>query len=144
MEPLRPLPISTRQRRFWPRRCGCRSSLSPPFPCFFVSRCATVSPLIAQDLSKAASVEVDDMLRFFVAQIVLDKTKPIKDMMPETKEYLEQIREVVKPIVAASQSREPGSPQNLLTQLTTLYVYQLQVVSISVLIGGAFQSRYQD
>ena len=96
-----------------------------------------VSPLIAQDLSKAASVEVDDMLRFFIAQIVLDKTKPIKDMMPETKEYLEQIREVVKPIVA-------GSPQNLHTQLETLYVYQLQVVSISVLIGGAFQSRYQD
>jgi antitoxin component of RelBE/YafQ-DinJ toxin-antitoxin module len=88
-------------------------------------------------------VEVDDMLRFFVAQIVLDKTKPIKDMMPETKEYLEQIREVVKPIVA-SQSREPGSPQNLLTQLTALYVYQLQVVSISVLIGGAFQSKNQD
>jgi len=82
------------------------------------------------------------MLRFFVAQIVLDKTKPIKDVMPE--KYLEQIREVVKPIVAESRSREPGSPQNLHTQLTTLYVYQLQVVSISVLIGGAFQSRYQD
>ena len=84
------------------------------------------------------------MLRFFVAQIVLDKTKPIKDMMPEMEEYLEQIRKVVKTIVAASQSREPGSPQNFHTQLTRLYVYQLQVASISVLIGGAFQSRYQD
>ena len=88
------------------------------------------------------------MLRFFVAQIVLDKTKHIKDMMPEMKEYLEQIREVVKPIVAASQSRgrrtEWGSPQYLRAQLTTLYVYQLQVVSVSVLIGGAFQSTDQD
>ena len=73
--------------------------LFPPFTCFFVSRRATVSPLIAQDLSKAASVDVDDMLRFFIAQIVLDKTKPIEDIMPETKEYLEKIREVVKPIV---------------------------------------------
>ncbi len=94
----------------------------PPFPCFFVSRRAVVSPLIAQDLSKATSVEVDDMLRFFVAQIVLDKTKPIKDMMPEMKEYLEQIREVVKPIVAASQSRGWGSPHYLLEQLGRLYV----------------------
>ena len=100
--------------------------------------------VIAQDLSKAASVDVDDMLRFFIAQIVLDKTKPIKDIMPETKEYLGKIRKVVKPIVAASQSREPGSPQYLLTQLTTLYVYRLRFVSISVLIGGAFQSRCQD
>ena len=95
-------------------------------------------------MSKAASVEVDEMLRFFVAQIVLDKTKPIKDMMPGTKEYLEQIRKVVKTIVAASESREPGSPQNLHTQLTRLYDYQLQVMSISVLIGGVFQSKYQD
>ena len=92
-----------------------------------------VSPLIAQDLSKAASVEVDDMLQFFVAQIILDKTKPIKHMMPKTKEYLEQIREVVKPIVAASRSPSPGSAQNLFTQLTILYVYQLQVLSISYL-----------
>jgi hypothetical protein len=84
------------------------------------------------------------MLLFFVAQIVLDKTKPIKDM----KEYLEQIREVVKPIVAASQSRgagtEWGSPQYLSAQLSRLYVYQLQVVSVSVLISGAFQSTDQD
>jgi hypothetical protein len=118
------------------------------FPCFFVSRRDAVSPLILQDLSKAKSVEVDVMLQFFVAQIVLDKKEPIKDMMPEMKEYLEQIREVVKPIVAASQSRgrrtEWGSPQYLLAQLRRLYVYQLQVVSVSVLIGGAFQSTGQD
>ena len=120
----------------------------PPFPGFFVSRRDAVSHLIAQDLSKAASVEVDDMLRFFVAQIVLDKTKPIKDMMPEMREYLEQIREVVKPIVAPSQSHGTetnwGSPRYLLAQLRKLYVYQLQVVSVSVLIGGAFQSTGQD
>jgi hypothetical protein len=120
--------------------------LSPPFPYFFVSRRDAVSPLIAQHLSKAASVEVDDMLRFFVAQIVLDKTKPIKDVMPEMGKYLEQIREVVKPIVAGSQSHgtEWGSPQYLHAQVNRLYVYQLQVVSVSVLIGGAFQSTDQD
>jgi hypothetical protein len=118
------------------------------FPCFFVSRRDAVSPFIFQDLSKATSVEVDVMLRFFVAQIVLDKTKLIKDRMPEMKEYLEEIRKVVKPIVAASQSpgmeTKWGSPQYLRAQLTTLYVYQLQVVSVSVLIGGAFQSTDQD
>jgi hypothetical protein len=115
-----------------------------PFPCFFVSRRDVVSPLIAQD--KVASVEVDDILRFFVAQIVLDKTRPIKDMMPEMGKYLEQIREVVKPIVAGSQSpgTEWGSPQYLHAQVKRLYVYQLQVVSVSVLIGGAFQSTDQD
>jgi hypothetical protein len=119
--------------------------LSPPLPCFFVSRRDVVSPLIAQD--KAASVKVDDMLRFFVAQIVLDKTKPIKDMMPEMGKYLEQIREVVKPIVAGSQSShgtEWGSPQYLHAQVKRLYVSQFQVVSVSVLIGGAFQSTDQD
>jgi hypothetical protein len=118
--------------------------LFPPFPCFFVSRRAAVSPLIAQDLSKAASVKVEDMLRFFVAQIVLDITEPIRDSMPEMNEYLKQIREVVKPIVAAPQSRGWGSPQYLLEQLGRLYVYQLQVVSVSVLIGGAFKSTGQD
>ena len=118
------------------------------FTCFFVSRRDAVSPFIAQDLSKAASAKVDDMLRFFVAQIVLDKTKPIKDMMPDMERYIKQIQEVVKPIVAASESRrsgtEWGSPQYLLAQLRRLYVYQLQVVSVSVLIGGAFQSTSQD
>ena len=93
-------------------------------------------------------MKVDDLLRFFVAQIVLDKTKPIKDMMPDMEGYIKQIREVVKPIVAASESRgsgtEWGSPQYLLAQLRRLYVYQLQVVSVSVLIGGAFQSTGQD
>ena len=84
------------------------------------------------------------MLRFFIAQIVLDKTKPIKDIMPGTKGYLEKIRKVVKPIVAASKSDKPGPVQPLRTQLTALYVYRFQVVSISVLIGGAFQSRCQD
>ena len=63
------------------------------------------------------------MMRFFIAQIVLDKTKPIKDIMPETREYLEKIREVVKPIVAASKSGEPGPAKPLLTQLKTLYVH---------------------
>jgi hypothetical protein len=116
------------------------------FPCFFVSRRDAVSPFILQDLSKAASVEVDVMLQFFVAQIVLDQKKPIKDMMPKMKEYLKNIREVVEPIVAASPSSGTGwgSPQYLHAQLTTLYVYQLQVVSVPVLIGGAFQSTGQD
>lgn len=66
------------------------------------------------------------MLRFFVAQILLDKTKPIKDRMPEMKQYLEQIREAVKPIVAASEltARETswGSPHYLRAQLKKLYV----------------------
>ena len=118
------------------------------FHCFVISRHAAVFPLIANDLSKAASVEVDDMLRFFVTQIVLDKTNPIKDMMPEMKEYLEQIREVVKPITAVSRSTlgeiEWGSPQYLHAQLRRLYVCQLQFMSVSVLIDGTLQSTEQD
>jgi hypothetical protein len=117
---------------------------SHPFPCFFVSRRDAVSPFIFQDLSKAASVEVDVMLRFFVAQIVLDKKKPIKDMMPEMKEYLKNIREVVKLAASPSSGTEWGEPQYLRAQLSELYVYQLQVVSVPVLIGGAFQSTGQD
>jgi len=84
------------------------------------------------------------MLRFFIARIALDQTKHIKDMVPETTAYLEQIREVVKPIVAASRLSKRGMLRDLHKNLTTLYVYQLQVVSISVLIGGAFQSRDHD
>ena len=82
-----------------------------------------VSPLIAKDLSKATSVEVDDMLRFFVAQIVLDKTKPVKAMVPEMDVYLEQIREVVKPFVetqSTSGETKWGSPQYLHAQLKEL------------------------
>lgn len=116
-----------------------------PFPCFFLSRRTAVSPLIAKDLSKAASVEFDNMLQFFVAQIVLDKTKPFKDMMPEMNEYLKQIREAVKPIVAASQlqsgTQRWGSERYMRAQLKKLYVYQLQVVSVSVLIDGLFSEK---
>ena len=77
------------------------------------------------------------MLGYFVAQIALNKTKTIKDMMPKMKKHLDDIRQVVKPIVAASQagsqSSEEGSPPTLHTHLKALYVYQLQVVSISCL-----------
>lgn len=78
--------------------------LTPLFPCFFVSRRAMVAPLIAKDLSKAVSVEFDHMLQFFVAQIVLDKTKPVNDRMPEMNKYLKQIQEAIKPIVTDSQA----------------------------------------